>query len=109
MRWEVKAYVESSKCQVANTDNPMPPLKLKPLSKKDYKGPISPQKWYLHTQMDGYSRYPEVDMTRSEKLTELKKVLGKTIRAHRRPDEIWCDGGPPYNSHEWDRWIAISE
>ena len=70
----------------------------------DYKGPISPQKYYIHTMMDGYSRYPEVYITRSEKLTELKKCASRAIRTHGRPDEIWTDGGPPYNSNEWSIW-----
>ena len=77
------------KCQVANPTNPTPPLKLRPLPQDpwkivycDYKGPISPQKYYIHTMMDGYSRYPEVYVTKSEKLTELKKCVNRSIRTH---------------------------
>ena len=71
----------------------------------DYKGPIGPSKIYLHTQMDAYSRYPVVHMLKTTRLTDLKKALNSTIRTHGRPDQIWSDGGPPYNSHEWKRWV----
>ena len=58
MREQVKAFVDSCKCAIANRTNPKPPLQLKPLPQDpwkvtvvDYKGPIGPTKWYLHTQM----------------------------------------------------------
>ena len=111
MQKEVKAFVESCRCQAANPSNPSQSLKLRPLPQEpwkilycDYKGPISPRKYYLHTMMDGYSRYPEVYVTKSEKLTELKKCVSRSIRTHGGPDEIWTDGGPPYNSNEWTAW-----
>ena len=114
MRAEVKAFVASCKCQTANPANPTPPQKIKPLPQGpwritavDYKGPIGTgrNQVYLHKQMDAYSRYPVVHLLRSTKLTELKKALGNTIRTHGRPDEIWSDGGPTYNAHEWPRWV----
>ena len=59
---QVKAFVDSCKCQTGNPANPTPPQKLKPLPKipwnitcVDYKGPIGRQRYYLHTQMDDYS------------------------------------------------------
>ena len=77
MRSEVQAYVGSCKFQTAIPWNPTPPLKLKSLPKipwwttyVNYKGPIGPGKWYVHTQMDGYTRYPEVHITQSETLKE---------------------------------------
>ena len=101
----VKDYVESCKCQAAN---PTPPQQLKPLPKipwhttcVDYKGPIGHGKYYFHTQMDAYTRYPVVHLTKSTKLTELKKAMSNTIRTLGRPEEVWSDGGPPYNSLEW--------
>ena len=114
MRQNIKAFVESGKCQTANPANATPPLKLKPLPKipwkhiaVDYKGPIGVGRnlVYLHTQMDLYSRYSVVHVLKTTKLTELKKALAHSIRTHRRPDEIWSDGRPPYNSHEWPRWL----
>ena len=114
MRQAVKEYVESCRCQTANPANPTPPMKLKPLPQApwkitavDYKGliGIGRNKVYLHTQMDAYSRYPVVHILKTTRIGELKKALGHTIRTHGRPDEIWSDGGPPYNSHEWVRWV----
>ena len=46
-----------------------------------------------------------VHLLKSTKLTELKKDLNATIQTHGRQDQIWSDGGPPYNSHEWKRWV----
>ena len=111
MRKMVRDYVESCKCQAATPANPTPPQQLKTLPKipwnitcVDYKGPIGPGKFYFHTQMDAYSRYPVVHLTKSTKITELKKAMEGTIRTLGRPEQVWSDGGPPYNSHEWKRW-----
>ena len=100
MRKEVQAYVDSCKCQTASPKNPTPPMKTRPIPKEpwkciavDYKGPIGRQKWYLHTEMDAYSRYPEVHLTKSTKMEELKKVMAKSIHTHGCPEEIWSDGG----------------
>merc|ERR1712030_226932 len=51
-----------------------------------------------------YSRYPEVHMTKSTGMGELRKIMDHTMRTNGVPDEIWTDGGPPYNSHEWREW-----
>ena len=114
MRGEVQKFVDSCKCATANPRNPTPPMRLRPMPTEpwkvtavDYKGPIGgPGGWYLHTQMDLYSRWPEVYMTKSTKMEELKKVLGRTMRLHGRPNEIWSDGGAPYNSREWETWVS---
>ena len=78
MRAEVRSFVESCKCQTANPANATPPLKLKPLPQipwkittVDYKGPIGPQKVYLHTQMDAYSRYTVVHLLTNGRLLPL--------------------------------------
>ena len=88
--------MDSCKCAVANPRNPKPPLKKRKMPTEpwkitavDYKGPIGPQRWYLHTQMCIYSRYPEVHMTKSTSFQELKKVMDQTMRTHGVPDEIW--------------------
>ena len=59
----------------------------------DYKGPIGLQRWYLHMQICPYSRYLEVHMIRSTGMTELRKVLNKTMRTHGVPTEVWSGGG----------------
>ena len=30
--------------------------------------------------------------------------MSNTIRTLGRPEQVWSDGGPPYNSNEWKRW-----
>ena len=49
----------------------------------DYKGPIGPQRWYLHIKMDLYSRYPEVHIIKSTGMKELKKVFDGIMMTHR--------------------------
>ena len=44
-------------------------------------------------------------MTRSTGMGELRKVMDRTMRTHGRPQEIWSDGGPPYNGHEWEEYL----
>ena len=39
-------------------------------------------------------------MTKSTSMDELKKVMDKSMRTHGVPDEVWSDGGPPYNQTE---------
>ena len=95
MRSQVQAYMDFCKCATAVPRNG---------ALVDYKGQIGPHKWYLHTQMDLYTRYPDVHMTKSTGMMELKKVPVKTMRTHGRPKEIWSDIGPPYNGHKWVRW-----
>ena len=70
----------------------------------DFKGPIGRQQYYLHTQMDAYSRYPVVHVLKTTRMSELRKALDDTNRTHGRPEQVWSDGGAPYNSHEWKRW-----
>ena len=52
-----------------------------------------------------YSRYPEVCMTKSTGMTELRRVMDRQMRTHGVPKEIWSDGGPPYNGHEWTEFV----
>ena len=107
-RKQVQLFVDSCKCATANPRNPKPPLKLRPMSKEpwkittvDYKGPIGPQRWYLHSQLSIKSWYPKVYMTKSTSMSEVKKVLDKAMGSCGNSKEIWSDGGPPYNSHKW--------
>ena len=67
MRQMVQQWVDSCKCAAANRRNPVPPMKVRPTPKNpsevltvDFKGPIGPAQYYLHTTMDIYTRYPYV-------------------------------------------------
>ena len=35
--------------------------------------------------------------------------MAKSISTHGRPNEIWSDSGPPYNSHKWTQWLKNRE
>ena len=52
-----------------------------------------------------YSRYPKVFMIKSTGMGELRRVMDRTMRSHGVSDEIWTDGGPPYNGHEWEEYV----
>ena len=71
----------------------------------DFKGPIGPSKWYLHTVMDTYTKYPEVTMVSSTGMKNITKSMNTIMRTHGTPYEIWSDGGPPYNGHQWDKFV----
>ena len=44
-------------------------------------------------------------MTKSTGMGELRKVMDKTMRTHGAPEEIWNDGGPPYNGNKWEEYV----
>ena len=44
-------------------------------------------------------------MTKSTGIAELRRVMDRQMRTHGVPKEIWTDGGPPYNGHEWTEFV----
>ena len=113
MREKVSTFVTACRgCASSSPQNPTPPLKLRKLPTipwsvchVDFKGPIGPNRWYLHTIMDAYSRYPETAVVKSTGFANIKKMMNTAMRHHGAPDHIWSDGGPPYNGKEWRDWV----
>ena len=71
----------------------------------DFKGPIGGSKgYYFHMVIDTYSRYPEVQIMKSTRFSELVKALAPVWSTHGYPEVVRHDGGPPYNGREWRRY-----
>ena len=81
------------------TRDPLKPTKLPDLPWQcidmDFWGPL-PNGEYLLVMIDEYTRYPEVEFTKS--------TSAQAIIPHGFPDSVKTDGGPPFNgsgSHEY--------
>ena len=97
-------------CGSSVARNTPPPMTVRETPEKpwqhcaaDYKGPIG-GKYYFHVLIDLYSRWPEVDMTKSTSMEKLYPVLDRSFGVHGVPESITHDNGPPYNSREWKRY-----
>ena len=60
--------------------------------------------------IDEYTRYPEVEFTKS---TSVQAVIDRVFSTHGFPDSVKTDGGPPFNgsgSHEYQvymKWAGV--
>ena len=71
----------------------------------DFCGPF-PTGEYLLVTIDAYSRFPEVDIVHS---TAAKGTISKLLHifaTHGVPVVIRSDNGPPFTSHEFERYMA---
>ena len=97
-------------CGSAVARNTPPPMTVRETPEKpwqhcaaDYKGPIG-GKYYFHVLIDLYSRWPEVEMTKSTSMDKLYPVLDRSFGVHGVPESITHDNGPPYNGREWKKY-----
>ena len=56
---------------------------------------------YAMVLMDQFSRYPEIELTRSNAITPVQERLKKIFATHGVPKVVQTDNGPPFNSHEF--------
>ena len=111
MKAAVDGHVETClPCQAAEPGTKSPPMTVTDLPDSawntvhsDYKGRIGGQ-YYLHVCIDGYSRFAEVDITKSTGGEELMPKLDKIWATHGIPKRLITDNGPPYQSHEFERY-----
>ena len=66
----------------------------------DYKGPIG-KKYYLHTFIDQYSKYPVVEVCDSKSWGRMEPQLDRVMGLLGNMDVLVTDGGPPYSSHKF--------
>ena len=72
----------------------------------DFKGPIGGKNgFYYHVVLDIYSRYPGVSIVQDTKFETLKPTLEDIRSCFGYPDTLTHDGGPPYNSWEWSKYV----
>ena len=108
----VRKYVESClPCQASSPRTGQEPLKPTLLPERpwqcahaDFKGPIG-QKYYLHTIIDQYSKYPVVDIVASTSWEDMEPVVENTLAMFGNLEVCITDGGPPYNSKNFARYM----
>ena len=108
----VKRTIETCiACQANGPDNRPDPLQMSPLPPTpwhtlhiDFCGPF-PTGEYLLVVIDAYSRFPEVDIVRSTSATAIIPKLDRIFATHGIPTVIRSDNGPPFTSHEIERYM----
>ena len=59
--------------------------------------------------IDIYSRSPEVSIVPNTKFSTLNPVLEEIWSRSGYPEKLMHDGGPPCNSHKWQRYLEEIE
>ena len=70
----------------------------------DYKGPIGKQ-YYLHTFIDQYSKYPVVEICDNTSWAQMEPQLDRVTGLLGNMEVLITDGGPPYSSHEFKKYM----
>ena len=63
----------------------------------DFKDPIA-KRYYLHTIIDQYSKYPVVEVCSSTDWENMEDMLSMVFSMFGNVEEMITDRGPPYNS-----------
>ena len=45
-------------------------------------------------------------MLKSTGMTNIKGFMDQVMKTNGALEEIWSDGGPPYNGQEWKKWVS---
>ena len=112
MHMMVKEYVESClPCQAAIPGTQQEPMKETQLPDRpwqhvhaDFKGPIG-GKFYLHTIIDEYSKYPVVEVCTSTSWEQMEPMLERALGMFGNVESLTSDNGPPYSSHEFAKYV----
>ena len=105
----VRTYVETCRpCQAAVPGTGQEPLKPTLLPDRpwqmvhaDFKGPIG-KKYYLHTVIDQYSKFPMVEVCTSTSWEQMEPMLENAMSMLGNVEQLTTDGGPPYDSHGFE-------
>ena len=97
-------------CQTATTTSQTEPAKMTDLPARpwavvdaDFCGPF-PNGEYALVLTDQYSRYPEVEFTKSTSFEGTREKLKKICSTHGVPQTIQTDNGPPFTSHAFSEF-----
>ena len=99
-------------CQASthDTKSKMEPLKMSELPEGpwqkvdiDFCGPF-PSGDYLLVAIDEYSRFPEVEITKSTSAYATITKLDKMFSVHGIPEEVKSDNGPPFQSEDFKQF-----
>jgi transposase InsO family protein len=72
----------------------------------DFYGPL-PTGEYLLVAIDRYSRYPEVEVVRSTKMSTVIPKIDQMFARHDMPTIIKSDNGPPFNGTEYKPYLEV--
>ena len=111
MRKTVDLFVETClPCQAAEPATGQLPMTVTELPPSpwhtvhaDYKGPVGGQ-YMVHVVVDAYSRFADVEVTKSTTGEELMPKLDKLWATHGIPTRLVSDNGPPYKSREFRKY-----
>ena len=99
-------------CQATAQPNPPEQLQSSPLPscvwdklKIDFYGPL-PSGQYIFVIMDCYSRFPEVEILTSISANSVIPRLDSVFARHGVPSQIISDNGPPFRSHEFNKYMT---
>ncbi|KAK3745368.1 hypothetical protein QZH41_001397 [Actinostola sp. cb2023] len=97
-------------CQISTVTKHVEPAKMTELPARpwatievDFCGPF-PNGEYALVATDQYSRYPEIEFTRTTSFESTRKKLKKMFSTHGIPEVLQTDNGPPFNSHAFEEF-----
>ena len=100
-------------CQAVGPQNVPEPLRMRPMPSGPWKrlhidffGPV-PSNEYLLVIVDAYSRFPIVEVVRSTSIETIIPKLDSVFAMHGIPNEVITDNGPPFNSHDFNRYMSL--
>ena len=100
-------------CQAVGPQNVPEPLRMRPMPSGPWKrlhidffGPV-PSNEYLLVIVDAYSRFPIVEVVRSTSIETVIPKLDSVFAMHGIPNEVITDNGPPFNSHDFNRYMSL--
>ena len=107
----VKEYVQSClPCMASLPGTSQEPMKATPVPERpwqhihaDFKGPIG-GKYYLHTFIDQYTKYPVVDVCTSTSWEQMEPMLETALSMLGNVESVTSDNGPPYNSENFRKF-----
>ena len=109
---KVKKFIETCKpCQAADPRTEQEPLHPTMMPEgpwqivhADFKGPIG-GKWYVHTFIDQFSKYPIVEICKSTSWDKMLPQLQRITSLWGYMDTIITDGGPPYDGQKFKEYM----
>ena len=100
-------------CQAFGRQKPPEPLAMTQMPKRpweilhvDFYGPL-PSSEYLLVVTDRYSRFPEVEIVHSTKISAVVPKLYKIFAVHGIPDVVKSDNEPPFKGEEYRQYLRI--
>ena len=99
-------------CQATAQPNHLEPMKTAPMPNRpwdkvkiDFYGPL-PTGQYILVVIDCYSRFPEIEILATTSAQKVFPKLDSIFARHGIPSHLTSDNGPPFQSHEFGRYMT---